>query len=78
MARPIKRKDVFMGRELQGYRENLEILNNRFPNYDMLSRQEVMDVTNIRSRTTVCKHFKFNNAGKLSKRDLAVWMCGKQ
>lgn len=66
-----------MGRELQGYRENLEILNNRFPNYDMLSRQEVMDVTNIRSRTTVCKHFKFNNAGKLSKRDLAIWMCGK-
>ena len=77
MARPIKRKDVFMGRELPGYRENLEILNNRFPNYDMLSRQEVMDVTNIHSRTTVCKYFQFNNAGKLSKRDLAIWMCGK-
>ena len=38
-----------MAREKEGYRENLEILNNRFPDHDMLSIEEIMQVTGIRS-----------------------------
>lgn len=67
-----------MGRELQDYRSNLEILNNRFPLHDMLTVQEAMEVTGYKSRNTLRKYLGavfVNN--KVSKAALARWMCGK-
>lgn len=67
-----------MGRELQDYRPNLEILNNRFPLHDMLTVQEAMEVTGYKSRNTLRKYLGnvfVNN--KVSKAALARWMCGK-
>ena len=66
-----------MAREKDGYRENLEILNRRFPEHEMLSIEQVMEVTGYRSRNTVLKHFGkqiVNN--RLSKVYLARYMCG--
>lgn len=66
-----------MGREKEGYRDNLEILNNRFPDHDLLSIEEIMQVTGIRSMTTVRKYFGKMMANKrLSKAALARYMCG--
>lgn len=66
-----------MAREKEGYRENLEILNNRFPDHDMLSIEEIMQVTGIRSMTTVRKYFGEKMVLKrLSKAALARYMCG--
>lgn len=66
-----------MGREKTGYRDNLELLNVRYPDKDMLSITEIMAVTGFRSRATVRKHFGNKLAGgKLSKPHLAYWMCG--
>jgi hypothetical protein len=66
-----------MAREHPEYRLNLELLNNRFPAYDMLNYKDVMEVTGM-SINTVKKHFRFNSANKLSKVSLARWMCGKE
>lgn len=66
-----------MAREKEGYRENLEILNLRFPDHDMLSVEEVMQVTGYKKRDTVMKHLggKFVN-NRLSKVYMARYMCG--
>ena len=66
-----------MPREKEGYRENLELLNIRFPDHDMLSIEEVMAVTGVSSRTTFSKYFGCNLVNKrLSKVFLARYMCG--
>ena len=65
-----------MAREPENYRLNLELLNNRFPDHDMLTREEVMTVTGFKSINTVQKWFNFNKVHRLSKVDLARWMCG--
>lgn len=66
-----------MAREKDGYRENLEILNRRFPEHEMLSIEQVMEVTGYRSRNTVLKHFEGRFVNKrLSKVYLARYMCG--
>lgn len=66
-----------MARELDGYRENMELLNNRYPDHDMLTMQEVKDVTGIRSKDTVLKYLGTKFAGnRLSKVYLARFMCG--
>ena len=66
-----------MGRELEGYRENIEQLNRLFPNYEMLSLKEVMQVLNYTDPRPVKKFLgnKFVN-GKLSKTALAKYMSG--
>ena len=67
-----------MGRELDGYRENLEILNTRFPNHEMLIAQEVMQVTGFSDRRTVINKVcpdKWVDR-RLSKVFLARYMCG--
>ena len=66
-----------MAREKEGYRENLELLNSRFPEHDMLSLEEVMQVTGYKKRDTVMKYLGkgfINN--RLSKVYLARYMCG--
>lgn len=66
-----------MGREKDGYRENLELLNLRYPDHDMLTMQEVQEVTGFRSKNTVLKHLGIKFAGnRLSKVYLARFMCG--
>lgn len=66
-----------MAREKAFYRENLEILNNRYPDHDMLSVEEIMQVTGIKSLTTIRKVFgKMLVNRRLSKAALANYMCG--
>lgn len=66
-----------MGREKEGFRENLELLNTRFPDYDMLSVQDTMKVTGFKKRDTVLKHLgHFFVNGRISKAALARYMCG--
>lgn len=66
-----------MSRELDGYRDNLELLNSRFPDHDLLSVEEVLQVTGYTDRRTLMKHlgnYFINN--RLSKVFLARYMCG--
>lgn len=66
-----------MSREIDGYRENLELLNNRFPEHDMLTMEQVKEVTGFRSKDTVLKHLGTKFSGnRLSKVYLARFMCG--
>lgn len=66
-----------MAREKEGYRKNLEILNNRFPDHDLLTIEEVKQVTGFKSRNTVLKHLgKYLICkSRISKADLADFMC---
>lgn len=66
-----------MAREKDGYRENLELLNMRFPDHDLLSIEEVMETTGYKSKNTVLKHLgdRFVNK-RISKVYLAKYMCG--
>lgn len=66
-----------MAREKEGYRDNLELLNNRFPDHDFLSMEEVMKVTGYTDRRTVKKYLgaAFVN-NRISKVFLARFMCG--
>lgn len=66
-----------MAREKEGYRENLEILNIRYPDHDMLTIYEVMQVTGIRTKDTVRKYLgQFYVNRRISKAALARYMCG--
>ena len=66
-----------MAREKDGYRENLELLNMRFPDHDLLTMEEVMETTGYRSKNTILKHLgdRFVNK-RISKVYLAKYMCG--
>lgn len=64
-----------MAREKEDYRANLEILNARFPDYDMLTIEDIMRVTGFKSRDTIRKYFKLVN-NRISKATLARYMCG--
>lgn len=66
-----------MGREKEGYRENLELLNLRFPDHDLLSMEEALAATGYKSKNTILKHLgdKFVNK-RISKVYLALYMCG--
>ena len=66
-----------MAREKEGYRKNLEILNGRFPDHDLLTIEEVKQVTGFKSRNTVLKHLgKYVICkSRISKADLADFMC---
>ena len=65
-----------MAREKPGFRDNLELLNIRYPDHDMRSMQEVMQGTGF-SINTVKKHLGelFVNK-RFSKAALARYMCG--
>lgn len=66
-----------MAREKEGYRENLEILNARYPDHDMLTIEEIMQVTGYTSINTIRKYFgKALVNRRLSKVYLARYMCG--
>lgn len=66
-----------MAGEKDGYRENLELLNIRFPKHDMLTLEDAMQVTGYTDRRTLRKHLGghiINN--RISKVFLARYMCG--
>lgn len=61
--------------EKAGYRDCIALLNERFPDKDMLNIAEVMQFCGI-SRKTVKRHIKFNAlTGKITKADLARQVC---
>lgn len=64
-----------MAREKEDYRANLEILNRRFPDHDMLTIQEIMQVTGYKSINSVKRNFKLVNR-RISKAAMARYMCG--
>lgn len=60
-----------MSREKDGYRENLELLNARYPGADMLTINQVAAFTGM-TRQTVRQKFPFNDlTRRISKADLA-------
>lgn len=66
-----------MAREKDGYRENLELINTRFPDSDMLSLEQAMQITGYTDRRTVQKHLgKYFVNKRISKVYLARYMCG--
>lgn len=66
-----------MAREKEGYRDNLELLNARFPDSDLLSMEQVMQVTGYTDRRTIAKYLgKYIVNNRLSKVFLARYMCG--
>lgn len=64
-----------MAREKEDYRANIEQLNRRFPEHDMLTIREAMQVLGYGSPNTVKKYLPFVN-GKVSKAAVARYMCG--
>lgn len=66
-----------MAREKEFYRENLELLNARYPDHDMLSFDEVKTVMGWADTRTIKKYFgKYITCEKISKTALARYMCG--
>lgn len=67
-----------MAREKPFYRENLELLNARYPNHDMLRLEEVMAVMGWKARQTARNNLKSvpRQAGVFSKAAIADYMCG--
>lgn len=66
-----------MAREKDGFRENLELLNNRFPMSDMLSMEQAMQVIGCTDRRTLKKYLgKYLVHKQISKVFLARYMCG--
>lgn len=66
-----------MAREKEGWRDNLEILNDRYPNHDMLSFFEVKEVMGWTDTRTVKKYLgKHIVCHRISKVCLAKFMCG--
>lgn len=59
-----------MPREKEGFRDNIALLNRRFPEKDMLNIKEVMEFTG-QSRNTVRKNIRFTAMNLVSKADLA-------
>ena len=71
-------EEYVMAAEKAGYRENLELLNNRFPDHDLLTIEEIKQVTGFGSRNTVLKYLGkyMNGRSKISKVYVARFMCG--
>lgn len=66
-----------MAREKEGFRDNLELLNERFPNVDMLDMKQVMMVIGCGDRRTLRQKIPQHWVGnRLSKVYLARYMCG--
>ena len=67
-----------MPREKDGFRENMELLNARFPDHDMLSIEDVKQVTGILNYRTVKKRYgKYFVGNRISKVYMAREMCAE-
>lgn len=65
-----------MGREKEGYRDNIEQLNRLFPNHEALSLEEVAQVMNCSTRTVRRNMGHLLVHKKIMKTALARYMCG--
>lgn len=66
-----------MAREKEDYRANLEILNARYPDHDMLSFSEIKQVTGWTDTRTIKKYLGKSIVNeRVSKPALARYMCG--
>ena len=66
-----------MSRERDGYRENLELINIRFPDHDLLSLEQAMQIIGYSDRRTLRKHLgRYIVNNRISKVYLARYMCG--
>lgn len=65
-----------MLREKEDYRSNLERLNELYPDHEMLTIPETMQVMGYRSKDTAKKYIPFTNR-RVSKATLSRIMCGK-
>ena len=63
-----------MPREKEDFRSNLEQLNRLFPEREMLTVRETMQIMGYSSQYTAKKYIPFKNA-KVSKATLARIMC---
>ena len=67
-----------MAREKEFYRDNLEILNTRYPDHDMLSFPEILAVMGWKDIKTVKKYLgQYIQNEKICKPALARYMCGQ-
>ena len=73
MSDKADRKGWTMAREKEDYRANIEQLNRLFPEREMLTIKEVMQILGYGSPNTVKKYLKFVH-GKISKAALARYM----
>ncbi len=64
-----------MARELKDYRDNMELLNIRYPDHEMLTIAEVNQVFGWKSEATARRHLPIA-IGKVSKVAVAKLMCG--
>jgi hypothetical protein len=64
-----------MAREKEDFRTNIEQLNRLFPDREMLTIREAMQILGYSSPNTVKKYLDFVH-GKISKAALARYMCG--
>lgn len=61
-----------MSREKECFRENIEMLNARFPDKDMLTKKDVAVVLGVTLRSRQLGRIRFNSATRtVSKADLA-------
>ena len=63
-----------MPREKEDFRSNLEQLNRLFPEREMLTVRETMQIMGYRSHNTAKKYIRFKTA-KVSNATLARIMC---
>ena len=64
-----------MPREKEDFRANIEQLNRHFPDREMLTIPEVMQVMGYKSKDTAKKYIPFTTR-RVSKATLARIMCG--
>lgn len=69
-----------MAREHPDYRDNLEMLNRRFPDKDFFSIQEIQSYVGWKSNKTAYKHLSeyMNSFGMVFKTDFAKFLCRKK
>lgn len=64
-----------MSREKATYRDNIEMLNERFPDKDALTRADVAVVLGVTTRSRLLDRIKFNRLRMVTKADLARQIC---
>lgn len=60
-----------MSREKEGYRDNLALLNERFPGKDVLTRSDVAAFMGVPVRSRLLNRITFNSMRLVTKSDLA-------
>ena len=69
-----------MPREKQGYRDTIALLNERFPEHDVLNKTQVAQFLGVSTRTVsryaAAGKIRFNKAsGRITKSELARQVC---